>query len=241
MIGGSSGVGRALVELLAERQEPVLATARDMRDLETLQRHCAVRFGRHVIVQAADIAAPDFDADAFLKGCADRLGSITHLFLSVGAISAEDCGIPDDEALAYLTMVNYTRPAQLLGAFCRHFEKNGYGHAVVFSSIAAGAPRGNNAAYASAKAALEFYCRALQHYFSRSVVLVHVCRLGYIDTSMTFGLKLRFPIVSPSAAAEYAIRLSETKVRFAYFPSFWSFVTAILKIIPWPVYKRLRF
>ena len=105
MIGGSSGVGRALVGLLAERQEPVLATARDMRDLDALQRDCAVRLGGHVIVQAADIAAPDFDADAFLKECADRLGSITHLFLSVGAISEEDRGIPDDEELAYLTIV----------------------------------------------------------------------------------------------------------------------------------------
>jgi len=58
---------------------------------------------------------------------------------------------------------------------------------------------------------------------------------------MSFGLKLRLPIASARAAAKYAIKMSETNVRFAHFPKFWGIIAAALKILPWPIYKRLRF
>jgi short-subunit dehydrogenase len=241
VFGGSSGVGRALVELLAARGDRVLATSRDLRDLEALQRDCVVRFGAEVNIEAIDVSSSDFDPTAFVERCIQKLGHITHVFLPVGAISSEDKAIVNDELIADLALVNYTRPAQLLSAFCKHFEKNGDGHAMIFSSIAAAAPRSNNAAYASAKAALEFYCRALQHHFSGSAVSIQICVLGYVDTSMSFGLKLRLPIATPTAAARYAIRMSETNARLAYFPRFWSPITAILNILPWSIYKRLRF
>ena len=241
VIGGSSGVGRALVELLSARGDRVLATARDLRDLEAVQRDCAVRIGTEISVAAVDLSCADFDPDSFVERCTRSIGRITHLFLAVGAISREDRGLVNYDLIADLAIVNYIRPAQLLNAFCKHFEENGYGHAMIFSSIATAAPRGNNAAYASAKTALEFYCRALQHHFSGSAVSIQICALGYVDTSMSFGLKLRLPIASPTAAAKYAIKMSETSVRSAHFPKFWAVITKALKLIPWSIYKRLRF
>src|SRR5207249_1064566 len=136
VFGGSSGDGRELVELFAARGDRVLTTARDIRDLEALQRDCALRFGAKVNIEAADFSDAAFDPDAFVDRCANALGHITHVFLLVGAISSEDKAIPNHELMARLTMVNYIRPGQLLSAACKHFEKNGYGHAMVFSSVA---------------------------------------------------------------------------------------------------------
>ena len=242
VIGGSSGVGRALVELLAMRGDRVLAAARDRRDLEALQQDCALRLGTEIDVEAVDFSSADFDPDAFLERCSRSLGHITHLFMPIGAISAEDVGIVDHALIEDLTLVNYIRPAQLLSVFCRHFEtKTGHGRALIFSSIATAVPRGKNAAYASAKAALDFHCRALQHHFAGSAISIQICTLGYVDTSMTFGLPLRLPIASPVAAARFAIAMSETTARSAHFPKFWALVTTALKMTPWSIRRRLRF
>lgn len=241
VLGGSSGVGRALVEQLAVRGDKVLAVARDLRDLEALQHDCELRYGAKIQIIATDFAATDFNPHAFTENCIQTLGRITHLFMPVGAISDNDKGVPAPEVVAQLTMVNQLRPAQLLSAFCDHFTANGYGHAMIFTTIATAAPRGNNAAYAAAKAGLEFYCRALQHHFADSDVIIQICALGYVDTTMSFGMKLMFPAVTPDAVALFALRMSESRERFAYFPRFWWLITALLRILPWPIYKRLSF
>lgn len=241
VLGGSSGVGRALVEQLAIRGDRVLAVASDIRDLEALQHDCELRHGAAIHIMAADFAATDFDPHAFAGDCIKTLGRITHLFIPLGAISDEDKGIPSPRVVGHLAMVNYVRPAQMLGSFSKHFAANGFGHAMIFTSIATAAPRGNNAAYAAAKAGLEFYCRALQHHFADTGVSVQICALGYVDTSMSFGMKLLFPAVSPAAVARFALRMCETRRRFAYYPGFWWLITRILGMLPWQIYKRLDF
>ncbi len=241
VVGGSSGVGRAMVNLLSASGDAVLAVARDIRDLEALHSDCVVRSRTDVRVLAADLGASDFDPGAFVKQCVDELGHVTHLFMPVGTVHSEDRGLPSIEALESLALVNYLRPAQLLSAFCEYFSTSGQGHVMVFTSVAADAPRGNNAAYGSAKKGLEYYCRALQHYFADTNITIQICALGYVDTSMTFGAKLLFPSAPPAAVARFALRMCESRRRFSYFPRFWSPVIMLLKSLPWPVYKRLRF
>lgn len=241
VIGGSSGVGRALVQQLAMRGDKVLAIAREFRDLEALRRDCELRYGATIHIMAVDVAATDFDPIAFANTCIGTLGAASQLYIPLGAIHADDQGASTVELIEQLATINFLRPAQILNSFCTHFAASGGGHAMVFTSIATAAPRGNNAAYAAAKAGLEFYCRALQHHFADSKVIIQICALGYVDTTMSFGMKLLFPIASPGAVARFALRMNESRKRFAYFPRFWWPVTSLLKMLPWPVYKRLHF
>jgi decaprenylphospho-beta-D-erythro-pentofuranosid-2-ulose 2-reductase len=241
VVGGSSGVGRALVSQLAARGDAVLAVARDRRDLAALQSDCLIRLDAHIRIVGADLAASDFDVAAFVKRCVDDLGHISHVFMPLGLIHADDCGLPSAEVLESLAVVNYLRPAQLLSAFCQYFSTIGHGNAMVFTSIATDAPRGRNAAYGSAKKALEFYCRALQHHFADTKISIQICALGYVDTTMSFGAKLLFPAASPEEVAQFALRLCRTGTRFSYFPRFWLPIIMLLEALPWSLYKKLRF
>jgi len=241
VVGGSSGVGRALVSQLSARGDAVLAVARDRRDLEALQSDCLIRLDANIRIVAADVAAPDFDVAAFVKSCVDDLGDVSHVFIPLGLIRADDCGVPSAEVLGSLAVVNYLRPAQLLSAFCQYFSTIGHGNAMVFTSIATDVPRGRNAAYGAAKKALEFYCRALQHHFADTKISIQICALGYVDTTMSFGANLLFPAASPEEVAQFAVRLSRTRTRFSYFPRFWLPIIMILKGLPWSLYKKLRF
>lgn len=241
VLGGSSGVGRSLVQRLAVRGDKVLAVARDIRDLEILQRDCELRYGVAIQILATDFISVEFNSELFTENCVQILGPITHLFMPFGSISEKDKGSPTPDIVEVLTTVNYLRPAQLLSTFCSYFSRTGYGHATIFSSIAAGAPRGNNVAYAAAKAGLEFYCRAMQHHYANSNIRLHICILGYVDTSMSYGMKLLFPVISPDSVAQFVLHMCEGRKRIAYFPKFWWLVSTLLRIVPWPIYKRLKF
>jgi short-subunit dehydrogenase len=241
VLGGSSGVGRALVELLAVGGSKVLAVASDIRDLEALQNDIQLRHGARIEVVAADLASVDFEPEAFTKDCIKTLGKITHIFMTVGAISNEDKGVPSAKIVEKLAMINFIRPAQLLGTFSQHFEETGFGNAMIFSSIATAAPRRNNSSYTAAKAGLEMYCRSLQHHFGNSSIYIKVCALGYVDTNMSYGKKLLLPAVSPHAVARFSLHMCLTDKHFAYYPSFWWLITNMLRLIPWYFYKKLTF
>ena len=60
-------------------------------------------------------------------------------------------------------------------------EQQRQGNIVLFSSIAAVAPRQRNAVYSAAKAALETYGRAIRHHLADTEVRVQVYALGYVD------------------------------------------------------------
>ena len=86
----------------------------------------------------------------------------------------------------------------------KQFEGQG-GTLVLFSSIAAAAPRRRNVAYAAAKAGLESFGRSMRHRTAGTPVEVQVYALGYVDTAMTRDLDLKLPVADPGRVAELVV------------------------------------
>jgi decaprenylphospho-beta-D-erythro-pentofuranosid-2-ulose 2-reductase len=112
---------------------------------------------------------------------------------------------------------------------------------VLFSSIAAAAPRGRNVVYGAAKAALEHYGRSLQHRLAGGPVRVQVYALGYVDTAMSAGQRLLLPRVDPNRIARTVADALGDDRRFTYLPRYWRAITFGLRHLPWPIYRRLNF
>lgn len=241
VVGASSGVGRALAEALAERGWRLVLSARDARDLEAVAADLKARWEAPCYPVAVDLATPDFDADGFCHDCERALGEIDAAFCVAGEINEQDNGLADDETVRQLIQVNYANAVRTLAAFARVFETRGRGVLVGFSSIAAAAPRGRNMVYASAKAGLETYLKALRHNFADTPVLVQGYALGYLDTAMAYGRKLWLRAVSAEAVAGQVIGNLDKDRGIVYYPQYWGLITRALKLLPWFIYKRLRF
>jgi NAD(P)-dependent dehydrogenase (short-subunit alcohol dehydrogenase family) len=138
-----------------------------------------------------------------------------------------------------MAAVNYLGPAKIAAAFGREMARKGTGALVLFSSIAAAAPRRKNLAYSAAKAALEVYARGLRHELEPKGVRVAVLALGYVDTRLSFGMRLPFRVATPEEVASYAA--SPVLRGRRYYPRFWWWITFILRHLPWTVYRRLSF
>jgi NAD(P)-dependent dehydrogenase (short-subunit alcohol dehydrogenase family) len=243
VVGSSSGVGRALCRRLAREKVDLVIVSRDSRDLEPTCADLELRFGIRCRSLAADIAAGDFDADSLLDACEERIGNIDTLLVPAGGAVELDQG-PNPDVIDAVAGPNFTGPAKLAAAFGRSFGERGGGSIVLFSSIAAVAPRARNPAYSAVKAALEVYAQGLRHALWQKGVGVWVVALGYVDSPQTFGKALLFPKKSPDAVADFVVnrllrRPSQSGKR--YFPLFWWCVTACLRLLPWFLYRRLRF
>lgn len=243
IVGASAGVGRAVARVLARDGRRLILVARDARDLEATAADLKLRFGVECWHLAEDITRSDWDVVDFAKTCQARLERVDALVIAAGAISPDDLG-PNPDAVRPMAEANFVGPARIGAAFAQLMSAQQVGTIVLFSSIAAAAPRAKNAAYSAAKSALETYARALRHALADSGVEVLYVALGYVDTAMTYGLQVRFPVVSPEAAAEdLARRLRRTSVRSGkhHFPRWWWLVTTVLRHLPWFIYRRLRF
>lgn len=241
IVGAGSGVGRALAGALARRGMDLVLTSRDARDLEATAADCAVRCGARAHAEPFDLLAAPEAFDGYTARCRERLGRVDHLLVTAGMISDEDDGVSSAELTDMLWTVNYRAVVRLVSAFLPMIEAQGRGTIVLFSSIAAAAPRRRNVIYGSAKRALEGYGRSLQHRFADTAIRVQIWAPGYVDTAMTFGRRLLLPVASAEALAACVARNMDRDVRFRYYPRFWRLVVAVLRSLPWPVYKRLSF
>jgi len=243
IVGASSGVGRALVRACSAAGQHLVITARDPVDLEASAADARLRHRVACTPVAEDIARPDFSADAFADRCFAELGTVESVLVPAGGVSDDDIGA-NPTAIDPVHATNFLGPARLAAAFGRRMAERRRGTIVLFSSIAAAAPRTRNVAYSAAKAALETYARGLRHALSSSGVEVLVVVLGYVDTPQSFGQKLKFPVASPESVARAVLkRLGRGRGRGGrlHYPGFWWWITTILVYTPWWLYRRLKF
>jgi short-subunit dehydrogenase len=243
IVGASSGVGRVLVRTLASEGWHLVITARDAADLEASAADARLRHGGSCVPLAEDIARPDFDVEVFADRCFAELDGVDSLLVPAGAVASNDEG-PVAAAIPDLLGTNFLGPARLAAAFGRRMMTRRAGTIVLFSSIAAAAPRTRNVAYSAAKAALETYAKGLRHALAPFGVDVLVLVLGYVDTPQSFGQKLLFPVASPeSVGRAVARRLSRRRGRGGrmHYPKFWWWITTALRYTPWWIYRQLKF
>ncbi|MFI5244524.1 MAG: SDR family NAD(P)-dependent oxidoreductase, partial [Gemmatimonadales bacterium] len=235
------GVGRALAESCARRGFDLRLVARDATDLDAVAADCSIRHGIIAKTLALDLGDEAFRAASLIEWLRAAGGGVDHVFLTAGAIDSADTGLPPEPALLRLTRVNYLSLAQIMTAMAAEAPSLGLRTLLACSSIAASAPRGKNMAYAAAKSALATFCLGMRHHLAATGVKVQVYRLGYVDTSMTFGQKLLLPVVSPAVVAERMCRDLDKDIGDVFFPGYWRWIVAGLRVLPWPVYRRLKF
>jgi NAD(P)-dependent dehydrogenase (short-subunit alcohol dehydrogenase family) len=240
VVGASSGVGRALARALARAGFDLVVVARDLRDLEATAADVRLRHGISCSAVVQDIGAVDWNVEGFVEHCAEVLGSVDCVLVPAGAISEDDRGA-NPAAVFPMMATNYLGPARVAAAFGRRMAAAGSGSIILFSSIAAAAPRQRNAAYSAAKSALETYAKALRTELEPHGVRVLVLALGYVDTALSFGLPLRFPVASPESVAAFVLRHGMSSAGRRYFPTFWWWITMVLRHLPWFIYRRLSF
>lgn len=238
IVGGSSGLGRALAERFAAAGCELVLVSRDIRDTLPLANHFAIKYGVKVSPVALDLSRSPLAVDDIDRALEGHL-PLQGLLMPVGINDDQDVVGLSDDTFEYLTRINFLSPCQLLNHYLPRLENNA-GVIAGFGSVATARGRSRNAAYAAAKSALESYFASLMHYAANRQLCCQYYVLGYLDTNLAFAQTLLFPLASPDRVADVVYKNRATTGR-RFLPRPWYLLYRVVQLLPWPIFKRLSF
>ena len=238
VVGGSSGLGRALAERFAAAGCELIIVSRDIRDTAPLAAHLSIKYEVKVSPLAMDMNSSPLPVD-LMDAALENHSPLQGLLMPIGINDEDDVVGLSAETLLNISQINFLAPCQLINHYLPVLENNS-GIVVGFSSIATARGRSRNAAYAAAKRGLESYFESLTHYAADSDLSCQHYVLGYLDTNLAFAQDLLFPKASPERIADivYAKRFSSGR---RFLPRPWYIVYRVVQLLPWAIFKRLSF
>ncbi|MEW6072633.1 MAG: SDR family NAD(P)-dependent oxidoreductase [Planctomycetota bacterium] len=235
VVGASSGIGEALVRVLAGAGWRVGAVARRGERLEALAAAGgpgAVFPRVHDIADAAAAAAV-FEELVRALGGLDLLIYAAGILLPVAEDQFDTAVDLDMLAVNAAGCIAWGNPA------AAYFRSRRAGTIVGISSVAGDRGRRGNPVYGASKAAMDHYLEALRNRLT--VHGVHVCtiRPGFVDTAMTKGKEGLFWLISAEEAARRILAAVESGAQVRYVPRRWFWVGLVIRCLPSFLFRRL--
>jgi len=226
IIGASSGIGKTLASELSRDGWRLALAARRLDLLERIAAAC----GPDTLIRRVDLTESE-KAAAAIKSLLDELGTVDLFIISAGTghINPELEWSPDRDTL----LVNIIGFVSLAQVAMRHFLRQGHGHLVGISSIAALRGSGGSAAYAASKAFQSIYLDGLRDLakLRRLPITVTEAQPGFVDTAM-MKTSRPFWVASPEVAARQILRAVRRRAKHAYITRRWAIVAWLLKLLP---------
>lgn len=240
IVGASAGLGRFLSERFAASGANLILVATDARDLAALKSDLEVSHKVEVRQVQADLGSSRGWLEA-ISEAVDEAGPLDGILCPIGAVSPDDGPALDAENMERLTRVNYLSILSVIGRLLPLLRDRQGGVIVGFGSIAASRGRGVNTVYAAAKRALESYFESLRHETADSNVTVQFYVPGYLDTNLAYGKKTLFPHADAEKLSQIVFSNLHRDVGVVYYPGYWRYVVAVLRVLPWALFRRLNF
>lgn len=230
IIGASSGIGKAVSELLVKKGYLVGVTGRRETNLLEIQKASP----ENIIIKSFDCT--DNSTIEKLDELAVELGGLDLVIFSSGIGEFnETLDFEIEKETINLNVLAFTK---ICTWAYNYFQKQKFGHLVCISSIAG--LRGNKTApsYNASKAYQINYLEGLRQKSNKTNIIITDVRLGFVDTNMAKGDGL-FWVTSKEKAATQIYDLIKKKRGIGYVSKRWSIIALILKIVPNFIYKKM--
>ncbi len=239
-LGATKGMGRALARKMAERGDRLFLLGRPGEDLEASANDLAARGAGEVGTAACDLEDTSSFAPA-LDAASARLGGFDTVVVTAGLFATQEELEADADLAVRLTTVNF---ANTVG-FCEEARKRllaqGGGTLCAFSSVAGERGRKPVVIYGASKAGLTRYLEGLDHRYRSQGLRVVTVKPGFVKTGMTAGLKPPPFAGDPEGVATRVLRAIDRGTPVVYAPAPWSAIMAVIRRLPRPVMRRVKF
>ena len=232
IVGATSGIGRRLAELYAEKEYTVGITGRRNELLTEIQQ----QFPGKIETECFDVTGTENISK--LNLLINKLGGLDILIYSsgIGEVSKTL-----DWKLDKLTVdTNVNGFIEIANWGFNYFINQGKGSLVTISSIAS--HRGNSwaPAYSASKAFQSNYFEglAIKARRMRKDISITCIEPGFVDTKMAKGNKIFWALPNDKASRRI-IKAIEKKKRKSYLSLRWWLVAKLLKAVPFWIYRRL--
>lgn len=232
VVGASSGIGRELASVLAERGYVVGATGRRAELLDELSSGA----GGRIVAAAFDACSSDIAKE--LGALVERLGGLDLFVFCAGTGDLNpdlDYGIE-----SRTNRLNVDAFTAAVGFAYGYFARHGGGHIAAVTSVMGLRGSGAAPSYAASKAYQINYLEGLRQKAAkeRTGITITDLRPGSVETDMMKG-EGHFWIASPTEAARVIAGAIGKKKAVAYVTPRWQTVGTLLKWLPRNIHKNM--
>lgn len=242
LLGGTTGMGRALARQLVERGEQVFLMGLEETDLSASAADLQVRHPRQLPVGWAvcHLERPETFVPA-LDAADQALGGFDTVIVTAAMFATQETLEADVELTRRLLTVNFAHTV----VFCEHVKTRllarGGGQLVVFSSVAGERGRKPVGIYGASKAGISAYLEAMDHKYHGQGLSVVCVKPGFVKTGMTAGLKPPPFAGEPEQVAKQVLEAMRGRKPVVYTPKMWALVMWVIRLLPRFVMRRIGF
>lgn len=182
VVGGTSGIGRAIALGLAEAGADVVPTSRRSEQVETTAREIRER-GRQALEVVSDVT-DKASLQKVLEACIESFGKVDILVNSAGKTKRAPTLEVSEEDWNDILETNLTGTLRACQVFGRHMLERGYGRIINIASLSSFVALYEVAAYAASKAAVASLTKSLAIEWATRGVLVNAIAPGVFRTAL---------------------------------------------------------
>lgn len=182
VIGGTSGIGRALALGLAEAGADVVSTSRTMSKVESVAREIEDR-GRRTLRLTSDVSDRS-SLERLLDGCIKAFNKVDILINSAGRTKRSPTVEFSEEDWNQIIDTNLTGTLRACQVFGRHMLERRYGRIINIASIASFVALQEVAAYCASKAAVASLTKSLAIEWASHGICVNAIAPGVFLTEL---------------------------------------------------------
>jgi len=238
ILGATSAIASATAAAFAARGDALFLASRDEDDLRRIAADLRLRYGVEVHQGLFDAEATD-SHETFFNSVIAAFPNLSGVVLAFGYLGDQQAS-RDFKVGAKVIATNFTGAASMLSHCANYFETLQRGFIIGISSVAGDRGRQSNYVYGAAKGALSLYLQGLRNRLQASGVRVITIKPGFVDTAMTYGMPGLFLVASPQSIGVRIVAALDKSADVVYLPWFWRYIMLIIKLIPEPIFKRMK-